>query len=59
MPIQKLRKGVAVFNIVHPDQLAYMLELPFDCTGQECLDKVGLRICSHLKGEGLYWISLA
>jgi len=49
--IQKPKKGV-VFNIVHPDQSAYMLELPSNCTGQNCLDKVGMHTKSIKKGRG-------
>lgn len=39
IPIPKPKKSV-VFNVIHPDQSAYILELPFDSTGQDCLDKV-------------------
>ena len=43
IPIPKPKKSV-VFNVVHPDQSAYILELPFDSTGQDCLDKVNPKL---------------
>ena len=55
IPIPKPKKSV-VFNVVHPDQSAYILELPFDSTGQDCLDKVNpkliVTVCVQYIGGG-------
>ena len=61
IPIPKPKKSV-IFNVVHPDQTAYILELPFDSTGQDCLDKVNPKLivnavcmCTIYRGRGC-WI---
>ena len=36
----KTSKKMVEFRITHPDKSVYLLTLPSNCTGQECLDEV-------------------
>ena len=38
--LEAIRRKMADFMVTLPNHIAYSFQLPYDCKGQECLDKV-------------------